>query len=85
MISFFNRRELLPVFSTKKLYELQAALDAAEIEYQAKPAMTFGRMSGRGRGIPFQNPDTAHDYKIYVSREDFDRAMEVIQPILRSW
>lgn len=84
MISFFNRRELIPVFSTKKLYDLQAALDAAGIPYQTKFATPLGRAGGRGRALPFQDPDTAHDYKIYVSREDFQRAMEVIQPILRN-
>ena len=83
MITVFNRKELMLVSSVKRLYAVQAALDAAGIGCHTKSATPLGRAGGRGRGLPFQNPDAAHDYKIYVRRDDYDRAMAAIQPALR--
>ena len=83
MITVFNRKELMLISSVKRLYAVQSALDAAGIGYHTKSATPMGRVGGRGRAIPFQDPDTAHDYKIYVRRDDYDRAMAAIQPALR--
>ena len=83
MITLFNRKELLPIFSMKRLYAVQAALDAAGIPYHTKAATPLGRVGGRARANPFQNPDAAHDYKIFVHRDDYDRALAAIQPVLR--
>ena len=83
MITLFNRKELMPVFSLKLLYAVQAALDGAGIPYHTKSATPAGRPGGRERGSIFQDPDTAHDYKIYVRKDDYDRAVQAIQPVLR--
>ena len=82
-MNLFNRRELMTVFSMRQLYALQDALNAAGIAYRTKAATPVGRMGGRGRGNPFQNPDAAHEFKIYVHRDDYDRALAAIQPVLR--
>ena len=82
-MNLFNRRELIPVFSMKRLYAVQAALDDAGIPYHTKHASSPGRSGGRGRANVFQDPDTAHDFKIFVHRDDFDRALAAIQPALR--
>ena len=83
MMTLFNRKELIVVFSVKRLYALQAALDAAGIPYHTKFATPLGRVGGRNRGSVFQEPDSAHDYRIYVHRDDYDRAVAAIQPALR--
>jgi len=83
MITVFNRKELLPIFSMKRLYAVQAALDAAGIPYHTQHATPLGRVGGRGRANPFQDPDTAFDHKIYVHQNDYDRAVQAIQPALR--
>ena len=83
MITVFNRKELLPIFSLKLLYAVQAALDSAGIPYHTKLATSLGRPGGRERGSLFQDPDMAHDYKIYVRKDDYHRAVQAIQPALR--
>ena len=83
MITPFNRKELIVVFSVKRLYALQTALDTAGISYHTKFATPLGRLGGRNRGSVFQEPDSAHDYKIYVHRDDYDRAVAAIQTALR--
>ncbi|MBE6996099.1 MAG: hypothetical protein E7429_05195 [Ruminococcaceae bacterium] len=82
MLTVFNRKELMIVFSAQRLYAVQAALDAAGIPYHAKPATPLGRIGGRGRGNVFQNADAAHDYRIYVRKDDYDRAVQAIQSAL---
>jgi len=83
MITVFNRKELMPIFSMKQLFAVQAALDSAGIPYHTKAATPLGRIGGRARANPFQDADTAHDYKIYVRKDDYDRAVKAIQPALR--
>ena len=85
MITIFNRRELITLFSEPKLYAIQSALGAAGIGYHTKFATPMGRIGGRARSNPFQNAGAAHDYKIYVHRDDYDRALAAIQPVLRSY
>lgn len=84
MVTLFNRKELMTVFSMKRLYALQAALDTAGIPYHTKFATPLGRVGGRNRGSIFQEPDSAHDFKLYVHRNDYDRAKQAIQDVLRN-
>ena len=83
MVTLFNRKELIVLFSQQKLYAVQAALDAAGIPYHTKFATPMGRIGGRARANPFQDADAAHDYKIYVRKDDYDRAVKAIQSALR--
>ena len=84
MLTVFNRKELLSIFSHQRLYAVQAALDAAGIPYHTKAATPLGSVGGRGRGNVFQVADAAHAYKIYVQKDDYDRAVQAIQPALRN-
>ena len=84
MINIFNRTELISVFSMKRLYALQAALDTAGIPYHTKAVTPLGRIGGRGRGSVFQEPDSAYDFKIYVHQNDHHRALAAIQDALRT-
>ena len=79
MVTLFNRKELVVLFSHRQLYAVRSALDGAGIPCHTKASTPMGRMGGRGRGNPFQNPDAAHDYRIYVRREDYDRAVHIMQ------
>ena len=83
MVTLFNRKELIVLFSHQRLYAVQAALDSAGIPYHTKAATPLGRIGGRARANPFQDADTAHDYKIYIRKDDYDRAVKAIQPALR--
>ena len=83
MLTVFNRKELLVLFSQQRLHAVQTALDTAGIPYEAKAATPLGRIGGRGRENPFQNADAAHDFKVYVHRDDYARAQAAIQEVLR--
>ena len=83
MVTLFNRKELIVLFSHQKLYAVQAALDGAGIPYHTKFSGPMGRIGGRARANPFQDYDASHDYKIYVRKDDYDRAVKAIQPALR--
>ena len=83
MITLFNRKELIVLFSQQKLYAVQMALDGAGIPYHTRFSTPMGRVGGRARANPFQDADSAHDYKIYVRKDDYDRAVQAIQSALR--
>ena len=83
MVTLFNRKELIVLFSQQKLYAVQAAPDGAGIPYHTKFATPLGRIGGRARENPFQDYDASHDYKVYVRKDDYDRAVKAIQSALR--
>lgn len=84
MLSLFNRRELITVLSQKQL-GVQTALHDAGIISRVKFS-NGARVAGHGRrsmiGI---NVDAMYIYKIYVSKEDYDRAKAAIQPALQKF
>ena len=85
MLSLFNRRELITVLSQKQLDRVQTALHDAGIINRVKFS-NGARAAGHGRrsmiGI---NVDAMYIYKIYVSKEDYDRANAAIQPALQKF
>ena len=85
MLSLFNRRELITVLSQKQLDRVQTALHDAGIINRVKFS-NGARAAGHGRrsmiGI---NVDAMYIYKIYVSKEDYDRAKAAIQPALQEF
>lgn len=85
MITIFNRKELISLFSEQKLYAVGSALDTAGISYHTKLDVSMGRIGRRGRYHPLQNPDAAYQYKIYVHRDDYHHAVDAIQATLRNW
>ena len=85
MLSLFNRRELITVLSQKQLDRVQTALHDAGIINRVKFS-NGARAAGHGRhsmiGI---NVDAMYIYKIYVSKEDYDRAKAAIQSALQKF
>ncbi len=78
MIPIWKRRELRITFSLEELFRFQDALRKAEIEY----TVCQDRHAARGRGsTSFLNPEAAAAYRIYVNKQDFDRALHVITSI----
>ena len=85
MLSLFNRRELITVLSQKQLDRVQTALHDAGIINRVKFS-NGARAAGHGQhsmiGI---NVGAMYIYKIYVSKEDYDRAKAAIQPALQKF
>ena len=85
MLTIFNRRELITVLSQKQLDRVQTALHDAGIINRVKFS-NGARAAGHGRrsmiGI---NVDAMYIYKIYVSKEDYDRAKAAIQSALQKF
>ena len=81
VIHLFNRRELTVVYSNQRLYRLTAVLEAAGIPFQTKFGGGSVFTADRYRGMPGIHSDASHSYKIYVNREDYDRAQSVLQSV----
>ena len=84
MLTVFNRRELLTVLSTEQLLRVKEALAEAGIPFRAVSLNRGGPCSTRGRGIPFIQAEYLYQYRIYVHKNDHDRAVQAIQPALRT-
>ena len=83
MISIFNRKELITVFSDQQRYRLQNALDLAGIPYQVKSSIPPTN-SGRYHGTPCINQDAARPCVIYVKKTDLQAAQTAIQTVLKN-
>ena len=83
MRTIFNRRELLTVLSTEQMFRVKEALAEAEIPFRAVSLNWGGPCGTRGRGMPFIQAEYLYQYRIYVHKNDHDRAMAAIQPALR--
>ena len=83
MITIFNRRELMVVLSTEKLFRIKNALAEAGIPCHCKTAGVGSFAANRCHGAPFINQDTACTHYIYVYKNDYDRAVAAIQPAMR--
>ena len=83
MLTVFNRRELMLILDLDTLYRVRQALEAAGIECAVRSPGRMGSAGRRSRGIPGVRPDYANQYAVYVKKEEYDRAMQVIQPVLR--
>lgn len=80
MLTIFNRRELLTLFSTGKYMGVCQLLNAEHIPHSTKFANGGGTMCRRSRGSgPCQNI-----YTVFVHKDDYDRAARAIQPALRN-
>ena len=84
MITIFNRKELIVLVSMQKLFHVREALANAGIESHVKSSGAMPFTAGRKHGIPMINQDSAYTYTIYVHKENYDRAVAAIQPVLRN-
>ena len=84
MLTIFNRQELITIPSQQKFFRIHGALSAAGIpsavKVRGRGSTTGGRLQGM---IPPAVQDASLTYTIYVHRDDYHRAREVVQPALR--
>ena len=81
MITVFNRKELLCTFDMKKQAEVRDILWKYDISYEVRVSDRADVFVG-GRMIANDDlaiPEHQTEYLIYVKREDFDRAMFLVQ------
>jgi len=83
MLTVFNRQELITVLSAQQLYGIQTALTEAEIPFHTAVLNQGGLLRTRGRTNPFMKFDYLNQYRIYVHKNDHDRAVAAIQSVLR--
>ena len=77
MITFFNRKELFITFSNSEYIRIKNILSDNRIEYSVK--CTNRQFWNRSRTGSFGlNSEYLYDYKIYVKREDYKKALYLI-------
>lgn len=80
MLTLFNRKELHITYDMNDRVRVCGILSDNGIDYRLKttnttaPAMG-GRRGGSTLGV---NMDYAYEYKIYVHKDDYDRALHLI-------
>lgn len=82
MITMFNRKELLITMSMEVQSKVREILSANGIDYfiktknlQASPWYS----NNRGHtGTAFINADYSYEYKIYIRKEDYEKAIHLI-------
>ena len=85
MLNIFNRQELVTIASQQKFFRIREALANAGIASHTKTHGILGAAAHqRARGFtPPRVQDAAYTYTVYVRREDYHRAVNVIQSALR--
>ena len=80
MLTMFNRRELHMTYDMSDRVRVCDILRANGIDYRLKTTnTTSSAMGGRRGGNTFGvNMDYAYEYKIYVHKNDYDRALLLI-------
>ena len=83
MITIFNRKELIITMEMKRQSEVRDILSQNGIDYTVKTTnlqATAVVGSQRGRTGNFGiNQDYSYEYKIYVHKKDFERAVSLIR------
>ena len=75
MITIFNRAELLFTYDQAEFDHIRGNLRHAGIDYQYRTRDLAVRSGARGRTSTFGlNNSVRIEYKIYVRKEDLDRA-----------
>ena len=82
MLTIFNRRLLLVLYSQEKLDAVKTALHDAGISFFIGFGVPTGRMSRHARGTGFTDMDAAYEYRLYVHRNDYEHACKAIDRIL---
>lgn len=83
MITLFNRREVLLTMDLKKQADVRGILSANNIPYVTKTTNLLNSQavgSHRGKvGSLGINQDYCYEYKIYVHKKDYDKALSLIR------
>ena len=78
MLTIFNRRNLITVWSVEDLFRIKNALYDGNISCYSAMVVQGGSCRARRRG------KYAEQYRVYVHKNDYDRAVAAIQPALRN-
>ena len=83
MITIFNRKELLVTMDMKKQADVRDALSANSIPYIINTtnlvnSQAFGSRRGY-QGSLGVNQNYSYEYKIYVHKNDYDKAVGLIR------
>lgn len=84
MITIFNRKELFITYDVQKKSNVCELLNSQGIDYDVKtknisnpsPMMAGSRSRTGGMGI---NSDNSYEYKIFVKKEEYDKAVAIIK------
>ena len=81
MITFLNRKELFCTFDMQKQAEVRDILWKFDISYEVRVSdradfFVGGRMTAGSGG---SSPEHQTEYLIYVKKEDYERAMFLVQ------
>ena len=79
MLTIFNRKELITIADTGKYMNICQTLECEHIPRFTK-FVGGGGMTRRASSSGYHQPI----YRIYVHKNDYDRAVDVIQPALRN-
>ena len=78
MISLLNRREVTVTHDMNRLNQLREKLDGAGIEHIVRNNRNRTFTAGRSRGVPNVDADYAYEYGIYVHRDDYQKARDLL-------
>ena len=81
MLTIFNRRELITVWSLDDLFRIKNALYDAGIPCSSVMVGQGGAYRERQR-FSCISGKFAEQYRVYVHKNDYDRALATIQPAL---
>lgn len=82
MITVFNRKELAVTYSIKRQSEIRGILEANQIDYVIDTNGTVMRNVGGNRMMlsqVWEKPEQGTEYKIYVKKQDYERAAQLIK------
>ncbi len=81
MITVFNRKELLCTFDMKKQAEVRDILWKFDISYEVRVSdrADFFVGSRMDTNNPSHAPEHQTEYLIYVKKEDYEKAMFLVQ------
>lgn len=75
-MNIFNRREL---YITRRLPDLNRVLECLStnsIQYMTKTNTITN--PGRSHGVPFIGADYTYEYRVYVHKNDYDKAKQAV-------
>lgn len=83
MITIFNRRELIITMDMSRQSEVRTILSNNSIDYTVKTtnlqnSSAVGGRTGRTGNFGI-NQDYSYEYKIYVHKKDYDKAVALIR------
>ena len=76
MIHLFNRKELLLTTSMERQARVQDVLAANGIPYRVKTSSNISRSRGV---MPGMRMDMLYQYRIYVKKDDYEKARHLIR------